>query len=653
MAERRRGRNVKRISQSERERVQKWRARIARARRMREEWEGEYSVETLERYYLGKQTDLGSETQYSVWLNHFFATIQTQRPALLPTKLSFTVEQKPGRGQGDKLKAKTLGGVLDTIARQDNHLMKSLRLALTQAFFRVGVLKACYEPTMEPNPSAGQPLLGEMEQALVGPGGEELTEPAETLTDEVYRWRWVNAKHMLLPDEGPDVTTWSWLGEEVEVTLADAKADTRFPSSKRNVLKANGKPTWDDPQRDTQGTDLDDDQQMFRYAEIWDMKENRVYCLADGQEFDGFLWDSEYPDGVEDKPYALLSFIPIIGPKASPWPKPVTYDWLPIQANYNTLREQMIAAGKRAARKILYEEATFSDWDEARKALASAVDLEGVKVTDVGRPFVVVGDGAQSVDVTRNIPFLLADWQRVTGASGTRLGDPDADTATEAVITEQAAGVRDSEMRTLVQEWLTEAGSQMLQLVQQTLTLDLWVELRGMDDRVFQEFIQSPGFRAYLALRVGAENVPAALQMFTVMPGMQEQLKARFGELKPIKVSRTDLQMEADVQAVPSTVRPIYRAQLLQLVNILGPAAFMSPTLLEELLASFELPQGEQIAEEIITNLRQQAAMMAQQQQQRAMGGARPQQPGLPANVNGASPLQTQNPLGAVSGGMV
>jgi hypothetical protein len=93
----------------------------------------------------------------------------------------------------------------------------------------------------------------------------------------------------------------------------------------------------------------------------------------------------------------------------------------------------------------------------------------------------------------------------------------------------------------------------------------------------------------------------------------------------------------------------------LQLVNILGPqVAMMSPTLLEELLASFELPQGDQIAEEIITNLRQQAAMMAAMQQQKAMGaGAGRPMPGQPNAQNGASPMATQNPLGAVAGGMV
>src|SRR5262249_40362157 len=160
-----------------------------------------------ERFFLGQHTDLGdigNET-LEVYLNHFFATVQAQRPAVLPTALTFLVQQKPGKAVGNApasaLQAKIMSGVLDAIAQQDNHLMKSLRLAATQAFLRVGVLKACYDPQMRPNPRAGQPLLNAEDQALIGLQGESLVEPAEIPDDEVYRWAWVNAQNMLFPDQ--------------------------------------------------------------------------------------------------------------------------------------------------------------------------------------------------------------------------------------------------------------------------------------------------------------------------------------------------------------------------------------------------------------------------------------------------------------------
>lgn len=630
--------------------LETWKAKINHARRMRQQWEEQFAVELLERYYLGEHTHLGTYTpeRTEIWLNHFAATIQTQRPALLPQQLSFLVEARPGQPHTDRVQLKAQAGVLEAIAGQDGHLLKSVRLAMTQAFFRIGVLKVCYEPALEKNPLAGQPLLAAMDQALLGGDAAGPVEPDELVTDEVYRWRWVNAKNMLLPDAGPDSTRWPWIAEEIEVPLEEAKEDARFPVGKRRQLKSNGR-AQDTQQRYADlrsGHDaLDHGMPMFRYIECWDTEERRVYCWADGQDFDGYLMEEPYPDGIEDHPYALFCPTPIIAPEPLPWPKPLTYDWLPMQVQYNILRRQMIEGGKRSARKILYDEGTFPDAEEAQKFLVSPLDMEGVKIQDVGRPPIVVSEASLGADVARNIPFLLNDWQRVTGSSGTRLGNPDANTATEAVITEQAAGVRDGELRTLVTEWLSEAGRKMLQLVKQTLTLDLWVQLKDLDDRDLQAFLQSPGFAAYLGQRIGEEQVPQYLQLIQTMPGMQDQFRQQFGQLKPLKVTRSQLEFETDVTVKPSTIRPVYRAQLLQLMQVLGPMALMSPTLLEELLLSFELPQGDRIATEILQGIRQQ-----QQQQMllKAQGGG--QVPGTPTPSQGANPIGSQNPLGAVSG---
>jgi hypothetical protein len=642
--------------------LQQWQRRIAHAKQIRLDWETKYKVRLLAQYFLGQHTQ-GAEwgDLDEIYLNYFAATIQVQRPSLLPSELSFAAEAKPGQPQADQIRAKAIGGVLDAISKQDGHLMKSLRLAMMQAFIRFGVLKVCYDPTMEPNPQAGQPLLNDQDQAMLGQDGAMLMEPDEVVTDEVYRWQWVNARNMLLPDEGPDSTRWTWIAEEVEVSLDEAKDDTRFPAKVRKNLKANGTIR----ELEHLGSTADSDQQKnsdterFRYYECWDLEDNRLYIWADGQDEDGFLVNEPTPDGVEGHPYALLLPIPIIEPDPSPYPKPLVYDWLPIQQQYNQIRVQQINAGKRAARKILYDESTFPNADEAQKFLMSSADLQGVKVNDIAHPPVIIGDGAQSIDVSRNVPVLLADWQRVTGATSEQMAAPDADTATQAVMAQQSAAVRDSELRTMVNEWLTEAGRKMLQLIQQTLTLELWVEMKGMGDRDFQDFLQSPGFQAYLATRMPQEVIPQFLQMVSVVPGMSEMLKKKFGQLKPLKVTRSDLLMEVDVQAVSSTIRPVYRAQLLQLVQLLGPTALLSPTLLEELLHSFELPQGDQISDEIMLALKQQRDQQAQMQQaqmQAKMGGALPQQPapggmpGQPQPQSAGMPNGTQNPLGAVAG---
>jgi hypothetical protein len=631
-------------SEQTQQRRQQWERRVVRARRVREAWEQRYQVETLERYYLGFHTPwLAYQEPLDTYLNHFYATVQAQRPALVPNTVEFLVSPRPGQRALDDVLVRGMAGVLNAVAGQDHHLMQALRLAATQAFFRAGVLKVSYDPRMEPNPRKGLPLLSDLGTPALDGRGESLTEPDELLTDEVYCWQWVNASHMLLPDEGPDRSRWSWIGEEIEVPLAEAREDTRFPQPLRDQLVANGRLQQDKGY--TQDADpLDQDNEIFRYIECWDLRKNRLLVFAEGQPFTDFLINDDTPEGVEDHPYALLLPVPILGPDPCPWPKPLTFDWLPIQRDYNLLRLQQINAGKRAARKILYEQSTFPDVDEAQKALESSVDMQGVQVTDITRPPTIMPDGSLSTDVARNIPYLLADWQRVTGASGTRLGDPDSGTATEAVISEQNAAVRDNELRTMIHEWLGEAGSKMLQLIRQTLTLDIWVQMREWNNAQIQQFLASPGFEAYLATRVGPGQVSQWIQMIQTMPGMQEMLRQKFAQLKPMRVTRSQLQFEADVQVLPSTVRPLHRAQLLQLVSLLGPMAMMSPTLLEELLASFELPQGEQIAEEIL------AAVQQQQAAGMGMPPRGPQVPGTPTpGGSPGNPLGTQNPLGAVS----
>lgn len=628
--------------QTDMQRLERWKRRVAHARHIREAWEQEYRVEQLERFFLGQHAPLGNDAlRTEIYLNHFAATIQTQRPALLPTSVTFLVSSKPGQKPADQLTARTLGGVLDTIALQDGHFMKTLRLATMQAFFRAGVLKTCYEPRMEPNPRKGEPMLNEYGQPLVDDGGERHMEPDEVMTDEAFRWRWVNAQHMLFPDEGPDTTRWSWIGEEIEVPLEDAKADTTFPAGLREQLRANG--TWTDPSTQTRQPREDEEPELFRYCECWDLREKRRYAWADGQSFQGFLVDEPIPDGVEDHPYALLLFVPIVAPLPSPWPKPLVADWLPIQQQYNILRTQQIEGGKRAARKILYSDATFPDADEARKYLSSSADMEAVKINDMKQPPLVVGEASVNVDVSRNIPLLIADWHYVTGASGAKLGNPDSNTATEAVLTEQAGAVRESELRTMLTEWLSEAGRKMAQLVQQSLTLDLWVSLRDMDDTDIQQFLQSPGFQAWLQLRMTPEAAQAMTMILTHDPASFAWVRERFGQLKPLQVTREKLQMEAQVSIQPSTIRPLYRAQLLQLTSLLGPAALLSPTLVEEVLHSFELPQGERITQELLANLQQQGGLAA-------LGGGNRTAPGAPNPQSAGSPLGTQNPLGAVSG---
>lgn len=638
------------------ERLETWRSRCALARKLREDWEQKYHVRELEELYLGTQgyADYGED---QTWYNHFFATVRTQIPSLFFQSPSFRVRPRAtSGGNPNKRTAGILETLLQSIAKEENNLEIEGKLALLQSFFRVGCLKTCYEPRAIPNPQAGQPLTTSFMGSSVpvlDDQGQPVVEPSTVLTDEVYSWEWVDSRKLLLPNEGPSQRKWSWIGEEIEVLLDDAKEDVRFPKSLRDEMVANGRygaMGEDDPQPIIQqdGEEWEGEDALFRYTECWSIAEKRLYVWAEGQPWSDtdFLMDEPYSPGVEDHPYALLTFLPIVGPKPGPWPLPMTYNWLPLQREYNLARRQVTSAGARAARKILFDKTTFPDSEEARKALNSSVDMEGVEVNDLKAPPVVFGSDSLSQDVSRSTAALQYDWRIITGATGSRLsGARDSNTATEAAITEKAANLRDSEGQALVATWLGVAGTKMLQMVRQTLTLDRWVTMRGYNDKEFQETLGSEQFQQALTAQYGPELAQVIPRILPMMPGLQESFRKRLGQEAPLKVTRQMMQFEMDVDVHPASlgVRTLQseRAEWLQFLTTIGqfPQLLQSRSLLTETANRFQFV-GDDMVDELLL-LGQKMAQLAAQQAQAKAGGAPAQGP-VP---NGQLPPQAQGAL--------
>ncbi len=93
-----------------------------------------------------------------------------------------------------------------------------------------------------------------------------------------------------------------------------------------------------------------------------------------------------------------------------------------------------------------------------------------------------------NASITNDVPALLMDWRIITGQTGAKMGMTDADTATEATFVERASNLRDAELQKAVLRWLKTAGKKMWQLVRATLTLQLFVKLRGMDDNAVKMY---------------------------------------------------------------------------------------------------------------------------------------------------------------------
>lgn len=615
---------------------------IHKARKLRKDWEQDYKVKDCEKFYLGDQ---GLEDGVRV-LNYFLATIRVTQPNLLYENPKFLARSMPGKKPVAERLSSIAENVLDCISKQDDNLANAAGLGLLQNFFRIGVIKTVYDPKLESNPSAGEPIFqyDAVGEVLIDPEtgmpvpevdpetGEGLVEPEFVVSDEVYRFEWVDARRMLLPDEGPDQKKWSWLGEEVIVPLEDAKEDERFDPTLRSLLKAN-ETRHNKAEGSSSGyvseDDADPEDQMLRYVECYDTKKKRWYCIAEGQDFTEPLFDGPLPDGIEDHPYAILpGWIPIVGPEPSAWPVPFTYPWLDPQIEYNLRRNQMMNSAKHSARKIFYTEGTFDSTEEALKALKSSTDMEAVRLRDMTQEPKVMADPSITNDVTNDTVMLLNDYRFISGQTAAKSGVTGADTATEASIMDRASNLRDAELQKAVNRWLKVAGRKMWQLVKNTLTLDMWVTLRGMNDKEVGFYFE----RTY--------GMPQ--QMIDMVPNLKAMMIQQHGQDKPFKVDRKTLTFEVDIDVVPGSTRPrtlaAEKAEFLEFLTIIAtnPQLLMSRALLEEMAKKYEFINASTIEE--LQMLAQQMMMASQ------ITAGRGGEGGSPENTEGQGNTQgTQN----------
>ena len=133
-------------------------------------------------------------------------------------------------------------------------------------------------------------------------------------------------------------------------------------------------------------------------------------------------------------------------------------------------------------------------------------------------------------------------------------------------------------------DWLAEAGQKMLQLVQGTLTLGLWIKMRGFSDKEFLRYAE----------RYWGVPAEQLLVLLKQMPMLKDVLMARFGEERWQQVTREQLTFEAEVTVAPGSSRPrnldVERRNWLEFLRIIGqfPQLALSRELLRETASKFE-----------------------------------------------------------------
>jgi hypothetical protein len=284
------------------------------------------------------------------------------------------------------------------------------------------------------------------------------------------------------------------------------------------------------------------------YIEMWDLRKRRHTIWAPGQTFSNtqFLLDNPTPEYIENHPYALLlGYTPILAPKSCPWPMPYVYSWLPLQREHHVRRRQLITGANRTARKVFYEDGTFEDGNDAVNFLKSSQDMQGVKITDIQRPPVVHADPPLPTNIAQDLGLLEADWAFETGVSGARTGgrNKGSDSVYDSKVAVSSGEMRDLEMRHSVNIFLESAGKKMLRLLKSTLTLGMYIRLRGTNET---------SFLSYVALAYG-EEIARNIGQY---PGIRASFDQRFGDDKWLRLSPEDLDFESDLMVAPGSARP-------------------------------------------------------------------------------------------------
>lgn len=604
--------------------LRRCKARVLAGKEERRKWRSDYRVDDLSEAATGvrRKFEDALTDDNVIWINKFDPTLKVMLPSLFFNAPKFKYDVISGDLSADRERqGRLISGLVHRICQQDRQLERAARLAIQQSTHSIGVIKIIYDPKMESNPRAGEPifrtndadepLMGDDGEAmlLTGADGEPVTEPDQIVTDEVYRIEWVNAENMIFPPKTVDPAKWPWIAEEVCVSVEDAKEDLRIPKRLRDLIKPNGGLRPDEDGFDDEPLLMPEDEEdgEFRYIEYYDLKNHRYYGWADDvgeEEPTEFLFDLPLPKGIEDHPYALLmGYTPILDPKPKAWPMPLTYNWLPIEIEHNERRYQLANAARRSARKVGYDQQTFRDHEQAQAALSSSIDMEAFELTDTTRPPIFLTDPPPPTNLSSDLAALEGDWIRATGQASSAFGTS-AGSATEARLENQAGSIRESDQRRVVTMFMEDLGRKLFNLVRATMTIGMSVKMASMTD-------------TDLAAAFDARFGPGSSQLMSTSNQLKQAFIERFGDERWQEVNREDITFDADVTVTPGSMKSrtieAERQQFLEFISTVlsSPIGMQSRELLMTFSRMYEFVD-ERVVDELVALGEKAAALEAQ-----------------------------------------
>lgn len=591
------------------DRVKQDQRQCADADKIFKEWSDKYKCDQLEDYYYGHQ----AKADDGYVINMFYPSVNIAKPSMMFQLPKYKVTARPNRSDDPmsdvEMRAKLQEYTLNTFVQDpDLGFETEVGLAITEAFFRFGVVQVGYTADFIDNPNADRPMLKDgTNDPMLDSTGHPVMQPRATLTNESLFLKWIHAKQVRVSSRSTNRTSaCDWVAYFEWHYPADLKANKKYKNTKD--IQPTGRLKGE---RERTGDGEESRPGMAKVWFKWDLRAKQKRVFAEGAE----KYFLEEP--FEFLPFAVLKFDEILGQ----WlPLPPTYNWKPPQDELNDTREMQRIHRKRAKR--FYGRRPSVTEDEFNKLL-SGEDMTCIVMNNPETDIAPIKDAPLDPAVARNIPQSQDDFQRISGISGEAQQVAQSETATQANLIALASKVREASRRVVVGKFLNEIGRIILMTIRANMALPVWIQ-KAVDP-----------------------TSPMAVQEAQEVAYLWEQ------------ISNKDLgEIDNDITVDLSSMSPIAQEQerdswlaFLQIMTspAIGTMLAVSPPLMEKTAGLFNIHSDRDLQ-----NVGQALQMMAMLQAQQAMGGGAPGgKPGeaapgpTPSNADITAQLTEQLPVEA------
>lgn len=323
------------------------------------------------------------------------------------------------------------------------------------------------------DPATGEPI--EVQSAEYGkPYPKEPTEE-RWFVENIPAWR------MLIdPDGENEFYDHTWVGCEYCIPLEEAKKSRIFKKSVTKDLTSTVKSRAydDDPYADLDDNeeldpDVKSDVEFVRIFRIHDIKEKKIYYLADG--CGDFLAKQDYPIGLDHSPYV---FFRLDEEDEEFYPRPPICDAIPIAQQLDTLGELDLTMRRQNIPKRVYEEGTIDD--DQVDILNSPVPNEMAKCRAGRNPQGIIAmapTASMQMDSISMRQMLERSFDEITGQTAMDRGAQGADLATEVQAMTNAQRIRTDDYRSILFASVREIVKKLTDSVQANMTTKQAVSL--------------------------------------------------------------------------------------------------------------------------------------------------------------------------------